>query len=256
MVRHFAYSFQHRTLQKEIAMIHLGVNIDHVATVRQARQDVEPDPIAAAVLCELAGAHGITVHLRGDRRHIQDRDLHLLRKTVKTKLNLEMAATDEMIGIALDVKPDQVTLVPEKRQELTTEGGLDVAANVGELTDAVARLNEGEIPVSMFVEADSDQIAASEKIGAAAVELHTGAYANAGKETEQTAELERLIQGGRQAVALGLRVHAGHGLTYNNIIPIKQIPKLHEVNIGHNIVARAVLVGLDLAVREMLALLK
>lgn len=237
-------------------MIHLGVNIDHVATVRQARRDVEPDPIAAAVICELAGAHGITVHLRGDRRHIQDRDLHLLREVVRTKLNLEMAATEEMIRIAVDVKPEQVSLVPEKREELTTEGGLDVASQVDHLTEAVGRLTEAGIPVSMFVEADPDQIAASKDVGAVAVELHTGTYANCTTESEQAAELERLIQGGRQAVGLGLRVHAGHGLTYRNIIPIKQIPKLHEVNIGHNIVARAVLVGLDSAVRDMLELLK
>jgi len=237
-------------------MIHLGVNIDHVATVRQARLDIEPDPIEAAVICELAGAHGITIHLRGDRRHIQDRDLRLLRKIAKTKLNLEMAATEEMIGIALDVKPDQISLVPEKREELTTEGGLDVASQVDHLTDAVARLGEAGIPVSMFIEADPHQISASKEVGATAIELHTGAYANCRTEAEQAAELERLIEGGRQAVALGLRVHAGHGLTYRNIIPIKQIPKLYEVNIGHNIIARAVLVGLDKAVREMLELLK
>ena len=237
-------------------MIYLGVNIDHVATVRQARLDIEPDPIEAAVICELAGAHGITIHLRGDRRHIQDRDLRLLRKIAKTKLNLEMAATEEMITIALDVKPDQISLVQEKREELTTEGGLDVASQVDHLTDAVARLGEAGIPVSMFIEADPHQIAASKEVGATAIELHTGAYANCRTEAEQAAELERLIEGGRQAVALGLRVHAGHGLTYRNIIPIKQIPKLYEVNIGHNIIARAVLVGLDKAVREMLELLK
>ena len=236
-------------------MIHLGVNIDHVATVRQARRDVEPDPIAAAVICELAGAHGITIHLRGDRRHIQDRDLHLLREVVKAKLNLEMAATDEMIGIALEVKPDQVSLVPEKREELTTEGGLDVASKTGELAEAVGRLGKGGIPVAMFIEPDYDQIAASKEVGAVAVELHTGAYANCKTEAEQAKELERLVQGGRHAVALGLRVHAGHGLTYRNVEPIKQIPKLYEVNIGHNIVARAVLVGLDRAVREMIELL-
>ncbi len=237
-------------------MIYLGVNIDHVATVRQARLDIEPDPIEAAVICELAGAHGITIHLRGDRRHIQDRDLRLLRKIAKTKLNLEMAATEEMINIALDIKPDQISLVPEKREELTTEGGLDVASQVDHLTDAVARLGEAGIPVSMFIEADPHQIAASKEVGATAIELHTGTYANCRTEAEQAAELERLIEGGRQAVALGLRVHAGHGLTYRNIIPIKQIPKLYEVNIGHNIIARAVLVGLDRAVREMLELLK
>jgi pyridoxine 5-phosphate synthase len=237
-------------------MIHLGVNIDHVATVRQARRDIEPDPVAAAVVCELAGAHGITIHLRSDRRHIQDRDLHLLRQTVKIKLNLEMGATDEMVDIALEAKPDQVTLVPEKREELTTEGGLDITSNEKVLADAVGKLKSGGIPVSMFIEPDHAQIEASKRIGADAIELHTGAYANAKAEAAQQAELEKLIHGGRHAVMLGLRVHAGHGLNYRNIIPIKQIPKLHEVNIGHNIIARAVLVGLDRAVREMLELLK
>jgi len=237
-------------------MIHLGVNIDHVATVRQARRDVEPDPIAAAVICELAGAHGITVHLRGDRRHIQDRDLRLLRQTIKIKLNLEMGATEEMIGIALDVQPDQITLVPEKREELTTEGGLDVAGNEKQIADAIARFKAAGIPVSLFIEPDPEQIASSKRTGAAAIEFHTGAYANAKSEAALMTELERLIRAGSQAVALGLRIHAGHGLNYRNIIPIKQIPKLHEVNIGHNIVARAVLVGLDRAVREMLELLR
>lgn len=237
-------------------MIHLGVNIDHVATVRQARRDIEPDPVHAAVMCELAGAHGITIHLRGDRRHIVDRDLHLLRKVVKTKLNLEMAATDEMIGIALETMPDQVSLVPEKREELTTEGGLDVAGQVDQLKGAVAKLSAAKIPVAMFIDADPEQIAASKEVGATAIELHTGTYANCKDDAEQAAELEKLIKGGRQAVASGLRVHAGHGLTYRNIIPIKQIPQLYEVNIGHNIVARAILVGLDRAVREMLELLR
>ncbi|RJP24661.1 MAG: pyridoxine 5'-phosphate synthase [Candidatus Abyssobacteria bacterium SURF_5] len=237
-------------------MIHLGVNIDHVATVRQARRDIEPDPVAAAVICELAGAHGITVHLRSDRRHIQDRDLLLLRQTVKAKLNMEMGATDEMVGIAIDTKPDQVTLVPEKREELTTEGGLDVVANESALANAVRRLKKAGIPVSMFIEPDCAQIEASGRIHADAIELHTGLYANAKTEALQQAELERLVHAGRHAVTIGLRVHAGHGLTYRNVIPIKQIPKLHEVNIGHNIVARAVLVGLDRAVREMLELLQ
>jgi pyridoxine 5-phosphate synthase len=167
-----------------------------------------------------------------------------------------MAATDEMIGIALDVGPDQVSLVPEKREELTTEGGLDVASQVDHLTDVVSRLSGGGIPVSMFIDADPEQIAASKEVGAVAIELHTGTYANCKDDSEQAVELEKLIKGGRQAVALGLRVHAGHGLTYRNIIPIKQIPQLYEVNIGHNIVTRAVLVGLDRAVREMLELLR
>jgi pyridoxine 5-phosphate synthase len=185
-----------------------------------------------------------------------DRDVRLLREIVKIKLNLEMAATDEMIGIALDVGPDQVSLVPEKREELTTEGGLDVASQIDHLKDAVARLSDGGIPVAMFIDADPEQIAASKEVGAVAIELHTGTYANCTDDEGQAVELEKLIKGGRQAVSLGLRVHAGHGLTYRNILPIKQIPQLYEVNIGHNIVARAVLVGLDQAVREMLELLK
>ena len=237
-------------------MIHLGVNIDHVATVRQARRDIEPDPVHAAVICELAGAHGITIHLRGDRRHIVDRDVRLLREVVKIKLNLEMAATDEMIGIALETMPDQVSLVPEKREELTTEGGLDVAGQADQLKDAVGKLSGAGIPVAMFIDADPSQIAASKEVGAVAIELHTGTYANAKTDTEREVELQKLIKGGRQAVALGLRVHAGHGLTYRNVTAMKQIPELHELNIGHNIVARAVLVGLDRAVREMLELLK
>lgn len=237
-------------------MIHLGVNIDHVATIRQARRDIEPDPVHAAVICELAGAHGITIHLRGDRRHIVDRDVRLIREIVKIKLNLEMAATDEMIGIALETMPDQVSLVPEKREELTTEGGLDVAGQVDQLKDAVGKLSGAGIPVAMFIDADPSQIAASKEVGAVAIELHTGTYANAKTDTEREVELQKLIKGGRQAVALGLRVHAGHGLTYRNVTAMKQIPELHELNIGHNIVARAVLVGLDRAVREMLELLK
>jgi pyridoxine 5-phosphate synthase len=237
-------------------MIHLGVNIDHVATVRQARRDIEPDPVHAAVICELAGAHGITIHLRGDRRHIVDRDVRLIREVVKIKLNLEMAAADEMIGIALETMPDQVSLVPEKREELTTEGGLDVAGQVDQLKAAVGKLSGAGIPVAMFIDADPAQIAASKEVGAVAIELHTGTYANAGTEAEREVELQKLIKGGRQAVALGLRVHAGHGLTYRNVTAMKQIPELHELNIGHNIVARAVLVGLDRAIREMLELLK
>jgi pyridoxine 5-phosphate synthase len=232
------------------------VNIDHVATIRQARRDIEPDPVHAAVICELAGAHGITIHLRGDRRHIVDRDVRLIREIVKIKLNLEMAATDEMIGIALETMPDQVSLVPEKREELTTEGGLDVAGQVDQLKDAVGKLSGAGIPVAMFIDADPSQIAASKEVGAVAIELHTGTYANAKTDTEREVELQKLIKGGRQAVALGLRVHAGHGLTYRNVTAMKQIPELHELNIGHNIVARAVLVGLDRAVREMLELLK
>jgi pyridoxine 5-phosphate synthase len=233
----------------------LGVNIDHIATIRQARRGVEPDPIAAAVIAELAGADGITVHLREDRRHIQDRDVQILRQTVRTHLNLEMAATDEMVKIALEVKPDYVTLVPEKRQEVTTEGGLDVIGQRDRLTQIVARLQGADIPVSLFVDAEVAQLEASAQTGAKFVELHTGTYANATTEAEQQQELEVLQTGGAKAIALGLRLNAGHGLTYWNTRPVAAIPGMEELNIGHSIIARAALVGLDKAVREMKALI-
>ena len=228
---------------------HLGVNLDHVATVRQARGTVEPDPVAAAVLAELAGADSITIHLREDRRHIQDRDAILLRQTIRTRLNLEMALTPEMQQIALDLRPHQVTLVPEKRQELTTEGGLDVHAQRSTLAKAIAIFHEAQIPVALFIDPDPEQIQASHEVGAFAVELHTGAYADPHADTSK--ELQRLQFGSEQVLRLGMKLHAGHGLTYWNVGPIAVIPGMSELNIGHSIIARAVLVGMERAVREM-----
>ena len=235
-------------------MIKLGVNIDHVATVREARRTYEPDPVRAAVLTELAGADGITVHLRQDRRHINDRDVRLLRQTIVTRLNLEMAAVEEIIGIALDIKPDQVTFVPEKREEVTTEGGLDVAGAVVSLQEAVARFHEAGISVSMFIDPDPAQIRASHDTGADFVELHTGAYAGAGG-PKQEQELNRLIAASETAFEAGIGLNAGHGLTYRNVRPVLQLRALHELNIGHSIISRAVLVGLERAVREMKSIL-
>lgn len=229
----------------------LGVNIDHVATVRQARRTVEPDPIAAAVLAELAGADGITVHLREDRRHMQDRDVRLLRHTVRTHLNLEMAATDEMVAIALEIKPDYVTLVPERREEVTTEGGLDVAGQLERMAQVVAALQSASIPVSLFIDAEADQIQASAQVKAKFIELHTGPYAEAQGEADQAQQLAILQRGTAQALDLGLRVNAGHGLTYWNAYPVACIPGMEELNIGHSIISRAILVGLERAVREM-----
>ncbi|HEY9655725.1 MAG TPA: pyridoxine 5'-phosphate synthase [Crinalium sp.] len=229
----------------------LGVNIDHTATVRQARRTVEPDPVAAAVLAELAGADGITVHLREDRRHIQDRDVRLLRETVRTHLNLEMAATDEMVAIALDIKPDYVTLVPEKREEVTTEGGLDVAGQADRMAQIVATLQNADIPVSLFIDADPRQIEAAAVMHAQFIELHTGQYAEAKAEAHRAKELTILKDGCEQAIAAGLRVNAGHGLTYWNVYPIACLPGMEELNIGHTIISRAILVGLERAVREM-----
>ena len=232
-------------------MLTLGVNIDHVATIRQARRTVEPDPVSAAVLAELAGADGITVHLREDRRHIQDRDVRLLRQTVRTHLNLEMAPTPEMVEIALEIKPDYVTLVPEKREEVTTEGGIDIAANLSRFTEVVRRLQGGGIPVSWFIDADREQIEAAAQTEAKFIELHTGKYADAVDEGTRKNELESLAKGTELAIASGLRVNAGHGLTYWNVYPIAQIPGMEELNIGHTIISRAVLVGMERAVREM-----
>ena len=233
----------------------LGVNIDHIATVRQARRTVEPDPVAAAVLAELAGADGITVHLREDRRHMQDRDVRLLRQTVRTHLNLEMAATDEMVAIALDILPNYVTLVPERREEVTTEGGLDVAGQLNRMQAVVGALQGAGIPVSLFIDATADQIDASAQSGAQFIELHTGPYAEAKAEGEIHHQLDILTEGTAKALALGLRVNAGHGLTYWNTAPVARIPGMEELNIGHSIISRAVLVGLDRAVREMKALI-
>jgi pyridoxine 5-phosphate synthase len=232
--------------------VRLHVNIDHVATLRQARGTSYPDPVWAASLCELAGAQGITCHLREDRRHIQDRDVELLRKTVRTLLNLEMAVTPEMVGIARRLKPDIVTLVPEQRQERTTEGGLDVIA-AGGLRDDVARLQDDGIPVSLFVDPSPAQVRAAAATGAKRVELHTGHYCEARFDAER-AELERLAQAVEEGVSLGLHVAAGHGLDYPNVEAVALIPGIEELNIGHAIIARAVFVGLDRAVRDMLAI--
>ena len=229
----------------------LGVNIDHIATIRQARRTVEPDPVAAAVLAELGGADGITVHLREDRRHVQERDVRLLRETVRTHLNLERAATDEMVAIALEIKPDYVTVVPENRQEVTTEGGLDVAGQIDRITAVVDQLQSAGIPVSLFIDADAEQIMASAATKAQFIEIHTGTYAEDKDERTQQKELEILAKGCHQAVAAGLRVNAGHGLTYWNTYPVACIEGMEELNIGHTIVSRAALVGMQQAVREM-----
>ena len=232
-------------------MATLGVNIDHIATIRQARRTVEPDPVAAAVLAELAGADGITVHLREDRRHIQDRDVLLLRQTVRSHLNLEMAATDEMLAIALDIKPDYVTLVPEKREEVTTEGGLNIVGQLARIGEIVDKLQSANIPVSLFIDAESAQIEASVKLQARFIELHTGQYAEAKDETNRQRELAVLAKGCEQAIQAGLRVNAGHGLTYWNVYPVAALPGMEELNIGHTIISRAALVGIERAVREM-----
>jgi len=233
----------------------LGVNIDHVATIRQARRTIEPDPVWAAALAELGGADGITVHLREDRRHIQDRDVRVLRETVQAKINLEMAAEDEITRIALDVKPHQCTLVPEKREEVTTEGGLDVIGQRDRVKKCVDQLLNAGIEVSLFIDPDADQVEASKKLGVQAVELHTGAYADAPNEAEQAAELEAIIAAGNVALQEGLLLHMGHGLTYRNVVPIARIGGVGELNIGHSIVSRAVMVGFETAVREMKTLI-
>ena len=232
----------------------LAVNIDHVATVRQARQAREPEPIAAAVLAELAGAEGITVHVRGDRRHIQERDLELLRAVISTKLNVEMAATREMVAIATRIKPHQVTLVPERANELTTTGGLDVVRHATSLKRTVTRLREAGIRVSLFVDADAGQVRKSRTVGAEAVEINTGPYADAAAGVQPEA-VERVRASARLAERRGLEVLAGHGLTYVNVAPIAATDEIVEVNIGHSIVARAVLVGMERAVAEMVRLL-
>jgi pyridoxine 5-phosphate synthase len=233
----------------------LGVNIDHVATLRQARGGAEPDPLAAAVLVELAGADGIVVHLREDRRHIQDRDLTVLREIIQTKLDLEMAPEESMTKIALGIKPHLVTLVPERRQELTTEGGLEVAGQRERIKAIVDLLHDGGIPVSLFIEPDLGQIKAAHKIAADYVELHTGRYANARRLKEEESELEAISQAAKLAYKLGMGVNAGHGLNYRNVRRLAQIPEIVEYNIGHSIIARAVLVGMERAVREMKQLL-
>ena len=237
-------------------MLRLSVNIDHIATIRQARRGVEPDPIAAAVVAELAGADGIIVHLREDRRHIQDRDLRLARQIVRTKLNLEMAATDEMQRIALDVRPDIVTLVPEKREELTTEGGLEVFARMESVKKFIGPIQEAGIPVSLFVDPDEQQISAAKKARAAWVEIHTGAFANAMNEQDRNVEFGKIVESAQLAASLGLRVGAGHGLNYVNVRAIARIREIEELNIGHSIISRASLVGMDRAVRDMKELIQ
>lgn len=229
----------------------LGVNVDHVATLRQARRSTYPRPTGAAHLAELGGAAQITIHLREDRRHINDEDLALLRATVNCRLNLEMAATDEMLRIAFDAKPDMVTLVPERRQELTTEGGLDVASNKDHIKRFVTELQAAEIPVSLFVDPDLDQVQMSRRVGATAVELHTGRFCDASSATEREEERSRLVDAAKTAVRSKLRCYAGHGIHYQNVGDIAAIAEIEELNIGHSIVARAVMVGMEAAVREM-----
>jgi pyridoxine 5-phosphate synthase len=232
-------------------MIRLGVNVDHVATVRQARRAAEPDPVAAAILATLGGADGITVHLREDRRHIQDRDVRLLRQVVTTRLNLEMATADEIVAIACDLKPDEATLVPEKRAELTTEGGLDVIAHQKAVGDTVKRLADLGVHVSLFIDPDPLQVDMAKTLGAQAIELQTASYSEARTEAQRQIELEKLESATYLAKERGLNVHMGHGLNYANVQAIVRIPGVEELNIGHSIVSRAILVGMERAVREM-----
>jgi pyridoxine 5-phosphate synthase len=234
----------------------LGVNVDHVATLRQARKTSYPDPVTAAALAELAGADQITLHLREDRRHIQDRDLKVLRETCQTVLNLEMAATLEMAKVAYEFKPDMVTLVPERREELTTEGGLDVSSQREPLGKLVKSLKDGELTVSLFIDPDMDQVRSAHKCNADRVELHTGRYCEAHGEKARQKELARVLEAAKLAAKLGMGVGAGHGLNYENVRPVAAIPEIDELNIGHSIIARAVLVGFERAVREMLTLMR
>jgi pyridoxine 5-phosphate synthase len=241
-------------------MLKLGVNIDHVATVREARYRGrswgEPDPVHAALACEAAGAHGITAHLREDRRHIQDRDVWKLRELIKTRLNLEMANSPEIVAIALKLRPDIICLVPERRQEVTTEGGLDAAGNLKALAETCKKMEDADIEVSLFIAPDAAQIEAAAKSGAQFIELHTGAFAESFREKDDDAELERLIKAAQQAHGLGLRVNAGHGLNYENLPTLHRVPHLVELNIGHSIVSRAIGVGMEMAVKEMLRLME
>ncbi|MFN7841833.1 MAG: pyridoxine 5'-phosphate synthase [Pirellula sp.] len=236
-------------------MIELGVNIDHVATIRQARRTYEPDPVMAAGLAELGGADTITVHLREDRRHIQDRDVRILKDTVHVKLNFELSCAPEIVDICCQTMPAQATLVPERREEVTTEGGLNLLSNSSIVRAAIEKLNEHGIEVSLFIDPDREQIEKAHALGVKAIELHTGKYALT-KNAEQRLELDRLTNAGLLATDLGLRLHAGHGLTYQNVIPVAQIPHMHELNIGHSIVSRAVFVGFQTAVKEMKDLIR
>jgi len=239
--------------QRRPQMTNLAINVDHVATLRQARGITEPDPVLAAGICELAGAGGIVVHLREDRRHIQDRDVYLLRQTVQTKLNLEMGAAREIMNIALDVKPDMVTLVPEKRQELTTEGGLNVSGQKKKLAGVIDKFIAADIPVSLFIDPDAKQVKASKDVGATFVEIHTGRYCDATSEAERDREFDLVATAAEEAFEMGLRVNAGHGLNYLTTAPVAALGTIEELSIGHAVMARAIFVGLDQAVREMLA---
>ncbi|MBS2032736.1 MAG: pyridoxine 5'-phosphate synthase [Deltaproteobacteria bacterium] len=239
-----------------MGQVRLGVNVDHVATLRQARKASYPDPVTAAALAELGGAEQITIHLREDRRHIQDRDLKILRETCRTVLNLEMAATQEMVKIAYDVKPDTCTLVPERREELTTEGGLDAVGGREHVRKVVKNLKDGEIAVSLFIDPDIDQVRAAHKCDADRIEIHTGRYCDARTAADRAKELARVVDAAKAANKLGMMVAAGHGLNYENVRPIVQIAEIEELNIGHAIVARAVMVGMERAVRDMMALLQ
>jgi len=239
-----------------MAELLLGVNIDHIATVRNARGTNYPDPVQAAFVAEQAGAEGITVHLREDRRHITDRDVRILRDTIQTRMNLEMAVTDEMVGIACDIKPHFVCLVPEKREEVTTEGGLDVAGQQDKINVAVKQLSQAGILVSLFIDPDHRQIEAAVASGAPYIEIHTGAYAEAAEGLAREAELARIRHAATFAASLGLKVNAGHGLTYHNVQPIAALPEMHELNIGHAIIGRALFSGLADAVKEMKLLMR
>ncbi|EKN6244658.1 pyridoxine 5'-phosphate synthase [Yersinia enterocolitica] len=234
----------------------LGVNIDHIATLRNARGTIYPDPVQAAFIAEQAGADGITVHLREDRRHITDRDVRILRETIQTRMNLEMAVTDEMVDIACEINPHFCCLVPEKRQEVTTEGGLDVADQIDKMTVAVSRLSEAGILVSLFIDADMRQIDAAVAVGAPYIEIHTGAYADATSDLARQAELARIAKAATYAASKGLKVNAGHGLTYHNVQPIAALPEMHELNIGHAIIGQAVMSGLAAAVTDMKVLMR
>lgn len=237
-------------------MCKLSINVDHVATLRQARKAIYPDPVEAAMLCESVGADGITIHLRGDRRHIQDRDLKLLRQEVKTSLNLEMAATEEMIRIAKEVRPDTVTLVPERPEEITTEGGLDVEANFDILSKAIAELKQNEMKVSLFINPDEKSMEASAKLGADYIEINTDSYCEAKDEETHKTELEKVRKIAENGYKKGLGIHAGHGLNYKNAKDMVSIKEIQEVSIGHAIVARAVMVGMERAVKEMIDIIK
>ena len=237
-------------------MAGLAVNIDHIATIREARKASYPDPIAAALRAEMAGADGIVAHLREDRRHVNDRDIRLLREVIQTRFILEMAATEEMLTIALEVKPELVTLVPEKREEVTTEGGLDLIANKAHIEAAIKRLQDGGIPVSIFIDADLDQIKMAREVGADFIEIHTGAFCDAETDDEREVEMERIKAAAKLGHELELGVNAGHGINYDSVKAFKEVPEIDEYSIGHSIVARAAMVGMDQAVRDMAQLVK